>query len=247
MKRLIAVLPLVLTVACTRPEVEAFRKSPEPIVVSFQVPDSVPGKSEVAKEYAAALRARLAMRATVVPAGVPAPHQAAELRVRITGWREVQKGPSPGAVGAITGVAVGAISALAGNRDAAFDGFYWGMWAGSHAAAERDREARLGFRPQRVEAQVAVYRAGDPEPLMAFAVEPYEVIDAMDPLGRGDRDDQFRIREEEAKALARVIVFKIQEKFQWRPLPEPSWYGEKPRLVEEDDDAPAPDAPVKPE
>lgn len=235
MKRLLAVFPLVLALACQRPEVDAFKRNPAPIVVTFSVPATVPASEEVAKEYAAALRARLATRTMVVPEGAKAPESAAELRVQITHWRGTSSKPSPGAVGAITGVAVGTLSAIAGNRDAVFDGFFWGMWAGSQTAAARDREARLGYQPQRVEAQVALYRAGDPEPLAAFAVEPYEVIDAMDPLGRADREDEFRIREEEAKAFARVVVFKIQERFSWLPLPKPSWYGAKEGSLREDD------------
>lgn len=243
MKRLVAVAPLVLLLACQRPEVEAFKRNPAPIVVTFTVPASLPSGEDVAKEYAAALRARLASRTMVVPEGVKAPENAAELRVNIAGWRSGDGMPSPGAVGAITGVAVGALSAMAGNRDAVFDGFFWGMWAGTHAAAARDREARLGYRPQQVDAQVALYRAGDPEPLASFAVEPYEVIDSMDPLGRADREDLFRIREEEAKALARVVVFKVQERFNWLPLPKPSWFGVKEGAPGDEDE---PREPIKP-
>ena len=247
MKRLLAVVPLVLLLACQRPEVEAFKRNPTPIVVSFTVPASVPASEEVAKEYAAALRARLASRTMVVPEGVKAPENAAELRVKIMSWRGGGQ-ISPGVVGVITGAAVGTLSAMAGHRDAAFDGFFWGMWAGTQAAAAQDREARLGYRPQRVDAQVALFRAGDPEPLAAFAVEPFEVIDAMDSLGRADREDQFRIREEEAKALARIVVFKIQERFNWLPLVKPSWYGVKEGAPMDDDGpeepAKAPEAPT---
>lgn len=240
MKRLLAVFPLIFLLACQRPEVEAFKRNPAPVAITFEVPATVPAGPEVAKEYAAALRARMATRTMVVPEGVKAPENAAELRVKITGWRGEGSKPSPGAVGAITGVAVGTLSALAGNRDAVFDGFFWGMWAGSQTAAARDREARLGYQPQRVDAQVALYRAGDPEPLLAFAVEPYEVIDAMDPLGRADREDEFRIREEEAKAFARVVVFKIQERFNWLPLAKPSWYGVKAGETRDEDEFPEP-------
>jgi len=228
MKRMLAVLPLLFLLACQRPEVEAFKRNPAPIVVAFTIPEDVPNGVEVKQEYAAALRARLATRTTVVPEGVKAPENAAELRVVITELRGSASEPSPAAVGAITGVTVGALSALAGNRDAVFDGFFWGLWAGGHASATRRHDvARLGYRPRQMEAQVALYGAGDPEPLDSFAVDASEVIDAMDPLGRGEQEDESRVREEEAKAFARVVVFRIQERFNWMPLPKPSWHGVK--------------------
>ncbi len=243
MKRMLAALPVLFLLACQRPEVEAFKRNPAPIVVSFTIPAWVPNGPDVKKDYAAALRAKLATRTTVVPEGVKAPENAAELRVAITELRGLESDPSPAAVGAITGVAVGALSAMAGNRDAVFDGFFWGLWAGGHASAARRQDAaRLGYRPQRMDAQVALFRAGDPEPLYAFAIDPYEVIDAMDPLGRMEKDDEFRVREEEAKAFARVVVFKIQERFNWMPLPKPRWYGVKEgRTLEEE--SPAAEAP----
>jgi len=89
---------------------------------------------------------------------------------------------------------------------------------------------------------VAIYLAGEPEPFTSFAVEPFEVIDAMDPLSSSEKDDEFRIREEEAKAFARVVVFKIQERFNWLPLAKPSWYGVK-EGVSREEEPPAPEAP----
>ena len=242
MKRILVALPVVFLLACQRPEVEAFKRNPAPIVVSFTIPDGVPNGTEVKKEYAAALRAKLSTRTTVVPEGMQAPNNAAELKVTITALRLRGSDPSPATVGVVTGVAVGALSAMAGHRDAVFDGFFWGLWAGSHASATRRHDvARLGYRPQQMEAQVALYRVGDPEPLDSFAVDSNEVIDAMDPLGRASQDDGIRIREEEAKAFARVVVLKIQERFNWLPLAKPSWFGVKegsPR----DDDGPASEA-----
>lgn len=51
-----------------------------------------------------------------------------------------------------------------------------------------------------------------------------EVIERMTPLGRGDRYDEARIREEEAKAFADLVVTRLQERFHWMTLPEPSYY-----------------------
>jgi len=252
MKRLFAMLPVILLMACQRPEVEAFKRNPAPIMVSFAIPKDIPQGEDVKREYSAALRAKLATRTMVVPEGVKAPENAAELRVTITEMRVARRSdPSPAAVGVVTGVAVGTLSALAGNRDAIFDGFFWGLWAGGNASASRRNDAaRLGYRPQLMEAQVGLYRAGDPEPLDTFAIEPFEVIDAMDPLRDSDKEDEFRIREEEAKAFARVVVFKIQERFKWLPLANPTWYGVKEGLREEDEAPATPkveDAPKAPE
>lgn len=234
MKRLFALLPVLLTLACQRPEVEAFKHQPTPIVVDCYVPKSVAAREDLGREYAAALRARLAAYTVVVPEGVRPPVHAAELRVKITGWSR-ERGPSPGAVGAVTGVAVGTLSALLGNRDAVYDGVFWGMWAGTHAAADREREERLGYRPTRLSAQVALYRAGDPEPLDAYAVESPEIYDAMEALSSADREDPYRIQEEEAKAFARVAVKKLVQTFGWMPLPKPAWYGvqERPQPLDE--------------
>lgn len=221
---LLAVLPLLCLVACRRPEVEAFERKPLPIAVSFKVSSDYPRAEDLAKEYAEALRARLATRVTVIPAGVSAPEHSAELQVEITQIR-THRDPSPAAVGVGTGLAVGALSALAGNRDAVFDGFFWGLWAGSNAAQNREYDRRrLGFDPLRVSAVVRLLQRGIPDPLDEFSVGGHEVIDQMDSLTFRERDDEARIREEEAKAFARVVVSRIQETFHWLPLPDPSFY-----------------------
>ena len=243
MRRLFLVLlPLVGLLACRRPEVEAFERKPLPIAVSFKVSPAYPRSEDLAKEYADALRARLATRVMVIPAGVPAPAESAELQVEIT--RIGGHGdPSPGAVGVVTGVAVGALSSLAGNRDAAFDGFFWGMWAGSAAAQVRDEDRhRLGFEPMRVSAEVRLLQRGVADPLDEFDVGGREVIDQMDSLTFRERGDEARIREEEAKAFARVLVSRLQETFHWLPLPEPSFY----RPPEPVNPAPVNPAPVSP-
>ena len=125
---LLAVPALALLVACVRPEVEAFRQAPAPIAVAFEVPADVQGRTDISKEYAAAIRARLATRATVIPEGVQGPANAATLRVTITDVREGRRSgdPSPVAVGVTTGVVVGTLNALAGNRNAGFEGFQLG-------------------------------------------------------------------------------------------------------------------------
>ncbi|HNX94630.1 MAG TPA: hypothetical protein PKL14_05670 [Holophaga sp.] len=227
MRRLFLFSPLVFVltlVACRRPEVEAFERKPLPIAVSFEVSPEYPRAEELAKEYAAALRARLATRVTVVPAGVPVPDESAEMRVTVTQVR-THGDPSPAAIGAATGVAVGALSLMAGNRDAVFDGFFWGLWAGTHASHLRHEDRRrLGFDPVSVSAVVRLSQKGIVEPLAEFGVGGGEVIDQMDSLRFSERDDEARIREEEAKAFARVVVARLQERFHWLPLAQPSYY-----------------------
>ncbi|MFN8010040.1 MAG: hypothetical protein U0P81_01415 [Holophagaceae bacterium] len=245
---LLAVPALALLVACARPEVEAFRQSPAPIAVAFEVPADVPGRVDISKEYAAAIRARLATRAVVIPEGVQGPANAATLRVTITEVREGRRSgdPSPVAVGVTTGVVVGALNAMAGNRNAGFEGFWWGLWAGTHAAAhQRHASDRLGWAPRRVNAVVDLLQpsSGASSPLASFDVDSQEVIDAMDPLSRADAEDDGRIREEEARAFSRVVVWKLQEQFGWSPKPRPSFWGE--RRNEAREEAPTPAEPVK--
>ncbi len=239
---LLAVPALALLVACVRPEVEAFRQAPAPIAVAFEVPADVQGRTDISKEYAAAIRARLATRATVIPEGIQGPANAATLRVTITDVREGRRSgdPSPVAVGVTTGVVVGTLNALAGNRNAGFEGFWWGLWAGTHAAAhQRHASDRLGWAPRRVTAVVdLVQPSAGTSPLASFDVDSQEVIEAMDPLSRADAEDDGRIREEEARAFSRVVVWKLQEQFGWTPKPRPSFWGE--RRNEGREEAPTP-------
>jgi len=224
-------LSVLGSVGCKRPELDAFERNPPPIEVKFNISPDYPKAQELANEYAAALRARLATRTTVVPYGVKAPDDGATLTVAITQIR-TQRDPSPASVGVATGVAVTALGAMVGNRDAIFDGFFWGLWAGSNAAQTRDQDRhRLGFDPIRVNATVYLTRKGTTDPLDEFSVGGRDVIDQMDSLRFSERDDEARIREEEAKAFARVVVSELQERFHWLPLPEPRYYQPEVKLT----------------
>jgi hypothetical protein len=218
--------PLVLAFGCQRPDVEGFLRQPPPVTVSVAMPSDVPDHEGYRKEFAAALRARLATRLIVVPEGVTPPPGAAQLQVDIRDLSPSPGSPRPAVVGATTGVAVGLLSAAAGNREGAFfDGLFWGMWAGSSAAADQERtDARLGYRPSRVRAQVRLMQPGNPEPLWVTGVDPYEVVEAMDPLPPGSRDDPDRIREEEAKGFARVVVRRLSEDFHMMAVSEQRFY-----------------------
>jgi len=247
------IAPILLALGCSRPEVEAFRQHPAPVRVTVSLPARLGERDSFQKEYASALRARLATRVVVVPEGVPPPVGAAELQVEIRDISVAPTPPSGAAVGVATGAAVGAVSVLAGNRGwGVMDGLFWGLWAGSHAAMHRDRAQDrvnyLGYSPQVVRAEVRLLRAGDPEPLWVDTIDPEEVVNAMDPLPPGYREDDGRIREEEAKGFARVVVQKLSSYFQWTRFTEQRFYGDAAPKREESprrEEAPA-STPVEP-
>jgi hypothetical protein len=184
---------------------------------------------------------------TVVPEGVKPPVGTVELQVDI---RDISFAPgqaSPAAIGVATGVTVGALSAAAGNRGwGIMDGLFWGLWVGSHAAIHQERvQDRLGYRPQVVRAQVSLVQPGNPEPLWVESIEPREVVEAMDPLPRGYRDDDGRIREEEARGFARVVVQRLSSYFHWTRFTEQRFY-EDPSGRREPPVSPQPVEPPSP-
>lgn len=238
----LSLAPLLLAIACQRPEVEAFKQRPTPVSVKVSISERVPGSEEFQKEYASALRARLATRLVVIPEGVTPPPGAAELQVDIRDVYPAPGSPDPAAVGVATGVTVGILSSAGGHRGGGWvDGLFWGLWAGTHAANARDRtEDRLGYRPQVVKAIVRLVQAGNPEPLWVESIEPYEVVSAMDPLPTGYRDDDGRIREEEAKGFARVVVRRLVERFMWVRVTEQRFYEDPAAKKAEAPPAPEP-------
>lgn len=239
MKRLSLVLPaLLLALACQRPEVERFRVNPTPVAVVFEIPKDIPNAPDISREYAAVLRARLATRVKVVPEGVKPPLGAAELRVEITDL-EPGTSPKPSAAGVVAAVAAGTLIA-ATDTNHFFEGFFWGAWLGAHASAQADRDpSRLGFRPHRVSAVATLTQDGVRGPLWTSSVRGRAVVEAMEPLGRTEREDPVRIREEEARAFAQVILEKLQDKFGWEAKTAPSFYQD-PAAPKDGDPAPAP-------
>jgi len=231
----LSIAPLLLVFACTRPEVEAYRQRPTPVRVTVSLPAGLEDRDAFQKEYASALRARLATRVVVVPEGVRPPADAVELQVDIRDISTAQRQPTPAAVGVATGVTVGAISAASGNRGwGIMDGLFWGLWVGTHAAMHQERvQDRLGYQPQAVRAQVRLLQVGNSEPLWVDSIDPSEVVEAMDPLPRGYRDDDGRIREEEAKGFARVVVQKLSAEFRWVRLTEQRFYVDPAARKEE--------------
>ncbi len=241
------IAPILLVLGCTRPAVEAFRMRPAPVQVTVTLPPRLQDRDSFQKEYASALRARLATRLMVVPEGVKPPVGAAELRVEIKDISPAPGQASPAAIGVATGVTVGALSAASGNRGwGLMDGLFWGLWAGTVASSHQDRaQNRLGYRPQVVRAQVSLVQPGNPEPLWVESIDPEEVVGFMDPLPRGYRDDDARIREEEAKGFARVVVQKLSAYFQLVRLTEQRFY-EDPAAPRLERPAPGPDGGPRP-
>ncbi len=243
---LILVFPALLTgLACRRAEVDAFRQAPKPVVVRFQVPEEVPDRESVAKEYAAVLRQRLATRLVVVPEGVEPPAGAAQLSVVIASMKAGQPSPTPGEVGLATGVTVGVISGALGSRHPVWNGFWWGMFAGHNAAHAQRYEDRLGFRPMRMEARLLLTQPGLQDPVMDMDLEPREIMEAMDPIRRSEEDDPAAIRESEARGLARVVIRALDDLLELKPR-EARWYGGA-RPADRDEEAPAPKPAPKPE
>jgi len=220
--------PFLLVLGCTRPEVEAFRLRPAPVSVVVVLPTNLADRGFFQKEYAAALRARLATRLTVVAEGTKPPVGAAELRVDIRDISPAPGHPSPAAIGVATGVTIGALSVASGNRGwGVMDGLFWGLWVGGSAAAHQDRvQHRLGYVPEAIRAEARLVQPGNPEPLWVDTIDPREVVEAMDPLPRGYRDDDGRIREEEAKGFARVVVQKLSSYFHLTRFTEERYYGD---------------------
>lgn len=250
MKKQALLLPvLALTLACQNPELEAFRQHPAPVAVTILLPPGIPSAEEIRQDYSAALRARLATCATVVPEGVTPPPGAVELEilVRRMDSRRGSSEPSAAAVGVATGVTVGALSAMSGHRgNSVLDGLFWGLWAGAHASEAMHHEHRqLGFYPSRVQAQITLKVAGTPSTgrnpvLYEFDMDGHEVVEAMDPLGRADSEDPARVREEEARAFARIVTWKLQGKFGWPTHSAPSFYRPEPSPEPRPDPQPTP-------
>lgn len=224
LRRVPFVLPL-LALACQRPDLEAYRKSPAPVSVELELPADVPERDRQGKEYAAVLRARLATRVEVVAEGTPAPPQADRLKVQILAYK-AHRSPSPGAVGVATGVTVGVISGASGHRHAAWNGFWWGWFFGHAAAHDRNREDSLGYRPMDVEARVTYTRADGRTILADFDLTARDIFRHLEPLPRAEQDDPARIAEVEARALAKAIIRQLDRTLELRPS-EARWFRGK--------------------
>lgn len=251
MRRLAVIAPvlLLLSVACQRPDVEAFRQHPRPVVVACTVsPDSATSK-DFAATVEAALRVRLASRVQVVPEGVQPPPDAVRVEVELQRKGLITHSNHSVAVGVGVGTSVGVLSAVAGDRDWFFDGLFWGLFAGSNAAADEDRYAWLGYYPDDIRSTARVIQPGNPEPLAVEAIDTSDLMPALEPLRGSDGADEVRVQEAEAQAYARVLVHRLSETFQWQRGPS-RYYG-APAVTPEPQAPPAepleqPDPPTPP-
>lgn len=238
MRRATALVPaaLILLTACQRPDVEAFRQHPHPVVVACTVRPEAPGSKDFAATLEAALRVRLATRVMVVPEGVTPPSDAVRLEVDLERHGIVSHSGHAGAVGVGVGATVGVLSAAAGDRDWFFDGLFWGLFAGNSAAADEDRYGWLGYYPDDLSSEAHLMQAGNPEPLAVESISTSDILQALEPLRGNEGSDETRVEEAEAQAYARVLVNRLGERFQWNRS-APSYYGAP---------AAAPEAPAPP-
>lgn len=245
MRPVAALVPaaLALLTACQRPEVEAFRQHPRPVVVACTVTPEGPGSRDFAATLEAALRVRLASRVPVVPEGVAAPPDAVRLEVAFERKGVMSHSGHAGAVGVGVGTTVGVLGAAAGDRDWFFDGLFWGLFAGTNAAAAEDRFGWLGYYPDDIRSEARLMEAGDPEPLAVESVDTQDLLPALEPLRGGDGADEIRVEEAEAQAYARVLVGRLSDRFQWR-WGAPSYYA-APSAPREEAPQPVPQ-PAKP-
>ena len=239
-------LLLLLAVACQRPEVEAFKQHPRPVVVACQAPSDAPDRADLERDYAAALRARLATRVVVVPEGAPAPEDAVTLRLEIQRVGPPRHRSSAASIGWGVGVTTGALSFATGHRDWIWDGFFWGLWSSNVAAQQESMQAHLGYAPREVDLLVRLTELKNPEPLAVFSVDTGDVIAALSSLREGSSSDPDRVREEEAKAFARVVVARLTERFEWKAGPA-RYYGVKAQEKAPDRPVEAVPVPVEPE
>ncbi|HJW08695.1 MAG TPA: hypothetical protein VJ483_03625 [Holophagaceae bacterium] len=247
-------LILLLGLACQRPDVEALKQHPRPVVVACSSAKDVPDHEVMEQDYAAALRARLASRAEVVPEGVAPPAEAVTLRLEIQSAEPPRHHSTSGAVGVSVGIGVGALSMLSGHRDWAWEGAFWGLWAHDVAAMQESMSERLGYAPWEVKVEARLTQPNDPEPLAVFDVDTWDTIQALGALPVDASADPVRVREEQAKAFARVVTAKLAEIFEWKEGP-PRWYGvkalepvpEEPRTGLPGVEAPRTEEPAKPE
>ena len=80
--------------------------------------------------------------------------------------------------------------------------------------------------------------------LAEFDVSGHEVIESMMPLNAAERDDPGRVREEEARALARVVVRKLADQVGWTTKQQPDFYGLRKEV--EPETAPKKEGETKP-
>lgn len=224
------VATILLTLpACRPPEYRSFQQSPPTVEVLVSIRAGADAGG-LEREFAAALRARLASLVTVVPEGVTAPSGSTLLKIEIDSISRTNV--SPAAVGAATGVAIGVISA-ASSRDrvrgdgliSVLDGLLWGLAVASDVeASQRHKSTMLGYVPPKIKGLITMGNPNGPRPVYAEKISSKSVIDEMRPLRESERYDPSYLNDELARAFASAVVIKLQRRFGWPASSTLSWY-----------------------
>jgi len=226
----LAIPALVFLVACQGPEYAAVQRSAAPVevVVSMNARAVTNATGDdirfMEKEFGAAIRARLANFVTVVPEGVAPPPGSARLVVEIE--RITQGQVSGAAAGAATGMAIGLLGLAAGDRDAIFNGLFWGLHIGAAVSDSQESRSRmLGYRPPRIYSYLSLSYPNNSNSAPAYAskIPVRTIIGEMRPLGNDERD-YASINAEVVRAFARAVASHLQQKFDWFPKTTQSWY-----------------------
>jgi hypothetical protein len=229
----LAVLAVVVSLACRPPEFRAILQSPQVVEVVVTVAAKTNDALDLEREFASALRARLASYATVVPEGVTPPKGALRLTVEIDkmSWKRV----NAAAVGAGAAIAMGATRAASrgyrywggGGNDflAAMDMILFGLDVAFNIEGNQQyRAAYLGFFPPRISGLITLSHIdGDyKKPLLIEGLKSARIIDALSPIS--DIRDQGAVDAEVARAIAKVVVGKLIAALDWRASEIPTWY-----------------------
>jgi hypothetical protein len=222
-----AIPTLIFSFACTTPEYKLFQHSPPPLEVAVNIKVNSDGVQYLEKEFAAALRSRLANLVTVVPEGVIPPPDVMRLDIEID--RITQKNTSPAAIGAATGAAIGTLVAASnsGNHNGMptiLYGLARGLQIGAEAEAiQRHNDYMRGYIAPKITGLVSLSLSNSYKPLYTEAIPTRAVIDEMAPL-RDVRIDYASINEELVRAFARAIANQLQSRFNWYAKRTQSWY-----------------------
>ena len=229
----LAVLAAVASMACRQPEFSAVSQSPQVMQVAVTVAAKIEDARDLEREFAAALRARLASYATVVPEGVTPPKGALRLTVEID--KMSRKKIDPVAVGAGAAIAMGATRAASragrhwggGGNDilSTLDVALFGLDVAFNMDAKQQyRATYLGFFPPRISGLITLSHIdGDyKKPILIEGLKSARIIDALSPIN--DIRDQGAVDAAVARAIAKVVVGKLIDTFNWRASDIPSWY-----------------------
>lgn len=220
-------LPVLACLSCRPPQAVVAAPGLKPLRVNVWIHPALPGREELEGRLSETLRDTLSDRARILAKGAGPADGEAHLEVHVTAAKERGDLVKENAeVAFLTPVLV--LAQPSGDPRAFVFLVALGAAAGTVAApvAAVGTEARgvyhnlrLGFKPRHLVCKVT-YR---PEPggtaVPLFSLGAWEVVKAMRPLADGRPKDWEAVREEEAKALARVVSDRLSRDFHWAPLP----------------------------